>query len=162
MDRYVSAQPLEVPAAVNLDEMSRADLVFYGVEHGGPSYEALIFIDNPEADADTPLDAGHGYAGSYTVFGHAGCFGEEGHCEPADRFTDEFDHRGPHPLTPWTRTVIVTDALKAAVRSKDLDEGNAAVTVTVVPVVTEVEHPVEHMPDAFHFSELRLLTYEED
>lgn len=100
MDRFVSPQPLEVPAAGDLDSMTRADLVFYDVEHAGASYEARVFIDRPDADADTPCAFSHGYAGSYTVFGHAGCFGEAGRCEPEARYTDEFDRRGPRGLAP--------------------------------------------------------------
>ena len=156
MDRFVSPQPLEVGLAEHPEEITRADLVFYGVEHGGPSYEARVFLDQPDADADTPLDMSHGYAGSYTVFGHAGCFGEEGHCEPTNRFVDEFDRRGPHGLSPWTRTVIITEALKAALVQKD----DPTVQVTVVPIVAEVEEPPADMPDAFNFTEIRLLTYE--
>jgi hypothetical protein len=33
----------------------RADLVFDGVDHSGPSFEARIFINNPKADATTEL-----------------------------------------------------------------------------------------------------------
>jgi hypothetical protein len=103
------SKPLELPA--EREDIVRADLVFYGVDHSGPTYEARIFFDNPRANADTPLDVDRGYAGSYTVFGHGGCFGSEGHCAPQDRTSDEFDRRPPHPLTPQTIAVTVTDAL---------------------------------------------------
>lgn len=46
------------------------------------------------------------------MFGHGGCYGDEGHCAPDDRRRDEFDRRPPHPLTPQTRSVEITDALK--------------------------------------------------
>ena len=41
---------------------ARADLVFEGVPHDLMSYEVRIFLDNPEADADTPRDFERGYA----------------------------------------------------------------------------------------------------
>ena len=109
MTRFRS-KPLDLPA--DREDITRADLVFYGVDHSGPSYEARIFLDNPRADADTPRDVERGYAGSFAVFGHGGCYGDEGHCAPEDRFSDEFDVRPPHPLTRFTRTVTVTDAFK--------------------------------------------------
>jgi hypothetical protein len=75
--KVFSSKPVEVP---EVEDMSRADLIFYGVDHSGPSYEARVFIDNPSAGPETPVEPEHGYAGSFTVFGHAGCFGDEGHC----------------------------------------------------------------------------------
>lgn len=70
------SKPLDVPA--NWEDITRADLVFYEVP--GPSYEAEVFLDNPKADADTPRELDSGYAGSFAVFGHGGCYGDEGHC----------------------------------------------------------------------------------
>jgi hypothetical protein len=123
-----TSKPLELPD--DREEISRADIVFYGVDHSGLSYEARVFLDNPRADADTPRSLDDGYAGSYSVFGHAGCYGDEGHCDAGQRFRDEFDRRPPHPLTPFTKTVIVTDALKRTT--------GETVTITVVPVVREL------------------------
>jgi hypothetical protein len=108
--RRFASKPLDV--AADREEITRADLILYGVDHSGPSYEARIFLDNPRADADTPRDIEQGYAGGFAVFGHGGCYGDEGHCAPEDRFTDEFDRRPPHPLTRYIRTVPVTEALK--------------------------------------------------
>ena len=97
MNRFQS-QPLDLP--VDRSEVVRADLILYGVDHSGPTYEARIFLDNPKATEETPRDAEAGYAGSYTVFGHGGCFGGEGHCALKERYSDDFDRRLPHPLTP--------------------------------------------------------------
>ena len=66
---------LELPELEDAKELSRADLVFYGVDHAGPSYEARVFINNPKADAETERVDEQGYAGSFAVFGHNGCFG---------------------------------------------------------------------------------------
>jgi hypothetical protein len=67
---YVSA-PLPLPVQLEETDFERADLVFYGVEHSGPSYEGRVFLDAPDADGNTPLDSASGYAGSFYVFGHA-------------------------------------------------------------------------------------------
>jgi hypothetical protein len=108
--RRFQSEPLDLPA--DRTDVERADLIFYGVDHSGPTYEARIFLDNPRADAETQMTADEGYAGSYTVFGHGGCFGGDDHCAPRDRNSDEFDRRPPHPLTPQTVAVTVTAALE--------------------------------------------------
>jgi hypothetical protein len=44
------------------------------------------------------------------VFGHGGCFGDQGHCDvPMER--QPFDLRPPHQLTPAKMWLEVTDAI---------------------------------------------------
>ena len=90
---------IELPAGADQPEFARADLTFYGLDHSGPSYEVRVFFDHPDAGPDTPLSADAGFAGKYSVFGHGGCFGEEGHCEIRAPVS-AFDRRQPHPLAP--------------------------------------------------------------
>jgi hypothetical protein len=146
---------LELPELEDVKELSRADLVFYGVDHAGPSYEARVFINNPKADASTERVDEQGYAGSFAVFGHNGCFGAEGHCLPDQRTTDEFDLRAPHPLRALTRTLIATDAIRRAFIEPAVQE----VTVTVVAVVPDDGFP-KAGPEPGRFDYVRLLTYE--
>jgi tyrosinase len=149
MPKYVTT-PLDLPPRDDVAEYSRADLIFYRVNHYGPSYTAHVFFDNPDADESTPLDAEHGYAGNFTIFGHNGCAGDEGHCVPEDEPLDEFDFASAHPLTPVTKSVQVTDALSRA-------KGDQ-VTVTVVPVEPHDDGP--KLSDALKFDSVRLVTYE--
>ena len=150
MERYVSPKPIPVPELEAGLEIDRADLVFVGVDHSGPSYEARIFLNNPKATLETAREPSEGYAGCFNVFGHGACYGEEGHCDPKRGFRDEFDVRAPHPLEPLTRTVLITEALRQL--------GRPEVTVTVVAA----EHAgKEATPTgALHFDEVRLLAYE--
>lgn len=147
MKRYVT-DPIELPAReAGAPEFYRADLVFYGVDHSGPSYEGRVFINAPRANASTGRDH-PSYAGSFHIFGHGGCFGDEGHCDVPTAAPDPFDLRPPHQLTPATKTVIVTDALKRIVRD---DAG--AITVTIVAVTVEGDD------DVLSLDTVRLLTY---
>ena len=108
-----------------------------------------MFLNNPSADPLTPLEPTQGYAGSFHVFGHGDCYGDQGHCDPRAETRDEFDVRPPHPLSPLTLTVIITEALaRMAVEE---------VTVTVVAVVPGPAGP--EFTDAMAFERLRLLTY---
>lgn len=135
------------------DEFTRADLVFYGVDHSGISYEGLVYVDLADGGLGT-RDSERGYAGSFTVFGHAGCYGDEGHCAPAQGFHDEFDRRLRHPLTPFTRTVVATDAVRRARR-----EQRAVIDVLVVANVPEPEGAGDDQ-SPLRFESVRLLTYE--
>ena len=148
MDRFVS-QPLDLPDPAVGTPFYRADLIFEGVDHSGPSYTARIYINNPDAAVGTGRDVRAGYAGSYTIFGHGGCVGEEGHCDPTARTTDAFDRRAPHPLEPVTKSVTITDALRRV--------GGRTMTVTVVPVIPTADGA--RTADVLDFQRIRLATY---
>lgn len=85
------------PITVSLDRppgpFVRADLAFHGVNHARASFEARLFLNYPEAGPDTPTDDHHGYAGSFFVFGHGGCAGDEGHCDVPSGPRRPFDLR---------------------------------------------------------------------
>jgi hypothetical protein len=133
---------------------SRADLEFRGVDHSGPSYEARIFLDNPRANESTAAEADRGYAGSFYVFGHGGCFGELGHCDVTAEPRGIYDRRLPHPLTPLFKTVIVTDALR---RALETGEGETF-SVTVAAVVPE-QQGVDG--DPLRFESVSLILYQD-
>ena len=50
MPRWTS-QPLDVPSLDEGESVDRADVVFYGVDHSGPSYEARVYGGVEEAVA---------------------------------------------------------------------------------------------------------------
>jgi hypothetical protein len=157
-DRFVS-QPLELPAHPAEADFVRADLEFHGVDHSGLSYEARVFLNRPDANLETALEPGDdgGYAGSFHVFGHGGCFGDVGHCEvPTGRGPN--DRRLPHPLTPHTKTVIVTEQLR---RLRDHGD-SGEVTVTVVADVYDLgDLPVgRDAAEPLLFDSISLVTYE--
>lgn len=145
VDRFHS-KPLELPGAEH--PFSRADLVFYDVDHSGPTFEARIFIGakrglKSNAGRDHPA-----YAGSFFVFGHGDCYGEAGHCEiPTER--DPYDLRLPHHLKPGLQIVTVTEAIERLVTEK---KSKAAVDVFV-------HGPAGKERNALDFTRLRLLTY---
>jgi hypothetical protein len=110
-------------------EFSRADLIFDGVDHSGASFEARVFLNNELADEQTPMTPEHGYAGSFHIFGHGGCFGDDlTHCQIRG-LPRPYDPRPAHPLTPARKVLMATDAIRQA-----LAHGRE-MTVTVVPVV---------------------------
>ena len=118
----------------------RADCVFRGVAVNVPTYEGRVFINNPTANLDTPNDSSHGYVGSYIIFGHAVCLGDEGHCDiHTQRYKfDEIPYRlEPEPYI----SIKITEYLK------DLSKNTQDFTVTVVPQVCPVDEDGEEKPD---------------
>jgi hypothetical protein len=132
-------------------DLTRADIEFHGLDHSGASFEGRVFVNNADADQTTDTTLASGYAGSFHVFGHGGCFGDEGHCDVRPRRT--YDPRPAHPLTPARKTVIATDAVRAA-----LGASAEAMTVTVVPMVTSLTEKCGP-DDVLSFEFLRIVTY---
>jgi hypothetical protein len=133
------------------DGFARADLEFHGVDHSGASFEARVFVGNPSATAATPKTVGVGYAGSFHIFGHGGCFGDVGHCEirAARR---PYDPRPSHPLTPARKVVIATEVIRNALKKSE------PLTVTVVPVITSAT-PRCDLQNVLQFDRVALVTY---
>ncbi|HEX4214701.1 MAG TPA: hypothetical protein VIA06_15395 [Candidatus Dormibacteraeota bacterium] len=147
-NRYVSA---EIDLSAMPPHFSRADLVFEEVDHAGASFEARIFINNAGADRDTAKAPETGYAGSFNIFGHGGCFGDEGHCDVVPRRA--YDPRRAHPLAPVQRTVIATDAVRRAMSQ------SAKAVLTVVPVLTGVTAKVDPEVAVLRFDRVSLVAY---
>jgi hypothetical protein len=146
---------IELPAGTGQPEFARADLTFYGLDHSGPSYEVRIFANHPDAGPDTPLTADAGFAGKFSVFGHGGCFGDEGHCEVRPPVS-VFDRRQPHALVPAVRTLTVTDAVRDLIQ-QDL----RTVTITAIPVVRPSPlATAEQAADVLVIDQVALHTYE--
>ncbi len=144
VDKFTS-QPIELPPTGH--EFERVDLIFYGLDHSGDSFEARVFLDQRGVGRDA--DGEHrAYVGSFFILGHGGCFGDVGHCDvPRER--DPFDLRPAHQLEPATRIVTVTEAVRAL-----LEKGVEAAKVTVV---AETEGRASN--DVLAFDRVRLVTY---
>jgi hypothetical protein len=99
--------------------VQRGDIEVSGLDHGGPSYEVRIFLDNPHADAETEPTPDNGYAASIYVYGYG------------DPPAGEDAVRGEHTSNPIRRSVMATDAVRAAAQ-----RGRQA-TVTLVAVGAE-------------------------
>lgn len=134
---------------------TRADLVFTGVDHSAGSYEVLVFLNNTRATDTAAHTIKQGYGGRFVIFGHGGCYGDVGHCDvPDTRLAD--DLRPPHPLTPATKIVTITVALRHVLATSP----NGLQTVTLVPVaVTPRRADRAITPDLFRFDEVTLRTY---
>lgn len=143
-ERFTS-DALELPPANRPFE--RADLIFYGIDHAGPSYEARVFMD--QRGVSHGADSTHrSYVGCFFIFGHNGCFGDVGHCDvPAER--DPFDLRPAHQLEPALRVLTVTDAIRGLLE-RELDAAKVTVTAHTAGKASD---------DVLVFDTVRLATY---
>jgi hypothetical protein len=129
--RPLTSPPLSLPGSPA--DIARADIVLEGVEHGGASFEARIFLNNPRADETTPTTAEAGYAGSIHVYGFGapaeagGAAGSASRARPAP--ADVAAPALPGRRAPTRRSIIATEAVRRAAGA-----GRTA-TVTVVPIV---------------------------
>lgn len=146
-----TSKPVSIEFAGPTHRFESADLEILGIDHSQASYEGRIFFNNPKADASTPKTLAQGYAGSFYIFGHGGCFGDVGHCEINERL-DAYDLRDTHPLRPTLARVPVTDALKQLAKS------HAEIIITVVPVVSAATELCD-TKNVFRFQQMRFLTY---
>jgi tyrosinase len=151
MERFDSA-PMPLPPAVREGQYSSADLIFYDVDHSSRSFEALIFLNAPDVGAGTGRELEAGFAGSFVIFGHGGCFGDEGHCHVPTHHKDPFDSRPLHPLTAQTKTVEVTEALKRVGADSD------SLIVTALAIVPDADGP--QLRDLLSFSSMRFVAYD--
>lgn len=153
MDRFDSP-PIPLSPAVRAGDFKAAQLIFYDVDHSGPSFRALAFLDAPDVDAGTPTEPDAGYAGHFTIFGHGGCVGDKGHCEVPEVWKDPFDRRALHALTPQTKIINVTDALKR-ICAGERDDEHLRVTVLALLPGKEGAEP----GDVLFFSAMRLVAF---
>ena len=141
-----------IPTAPLRGGYRRADLEFHGVDQAVPSYEARIFVDNTDADAETALTEENRYLGSFFVFGKSECWGQEGHCDEPPR--SKFDRRRDP-----------TRYAKIRVRTPDgllprLAEANDELTINVVAVLPR-HRGYERFDarEALRFRRVSIITY---
>lgn len=149
---------LDVPNHLEKElDFDHADLQFHDVDHSGYSYEVRVYLNNEDASAETGRDETRGYAGSFHIFGHGGCYGEEGHCDPSRRGSYAFDYRLPHPLLPIMKSIEVTDTLKRL-----REAGAEQLSVTLVPIRYESSAALvpDDVHDALKLESVSLVTYE--
>jgi hypothetical protein len=128
-------------------------------KRGAASATGLLKVDRGEFQCvglreRGPCDSEVLNRGSYHIFGHGGCLGDPGHCEVKPR--REYDPRPAHPLTPAKKVVVATEAGKRVI------EQDAAVTVTVVPIIEPLPYEnvdPKYTEDPVDIGYVRIVTY---
>jgi tyrosinase len=124
----IVTEAVPAAAAVPAADFRSADFEVGGIRHTGSSWEGRVFVNNPDATAETGRDAAAGFAGSFTVLGHGGCFGAEGHCD-APKERRRFDNRLLARAIRMKKRVDVSEPLRSAARAG----GEIQFTIVAVP-----------------------------
>lgn len=132
----------------------RADIEIHGVDQAMPSYEARVFLNNPEADVMTEQTEADGYLGSFFMFGKVECWGEEGHCDdPVER--RHFDRR--RNPTRYAKFAITVPEGRL---HRLLGQSPGDPTLSVVVVIPNVERYQAFQPsDVLRFDRLSVVTF---
>ena len=153
MAAFVS-NPVTVTLTAPDEPITRADLEFHGVDHSKASFEGRLFINNPDAGPGTPTNH-ESYVGSFWMFGHGGCAGDEGHCEPpAERRA--FDFRAEYQLTR-------VQAGHGDAETDGARRPGQSCSVRIVPYVRPENAeplPATLVTDLLQFDQVELLTYQ--
>ncbi|HEV7586878.1 MAG TPA: tyrosinase family protein [Longimicrobium sp.] len=141
--------------SVELGELSpgfdHARMRLHNTQRTEGSYEVRVFFNQPDASDKTATDDNPSYGGSFYLFGHGTCIGDEGHCDVVAR--REGDQRPPHHYTPQNLTFDVTDAVKTLAKSRK-KRGDVSVSFVVLDAAGEPA-----APDEFAFEGVSLETY---
>lgn len=146
-----SSPPIKLNWVKDETEFYRADIEIFGIDLAGPSYEGRVFLNNPKADENTLLTLDSGYAGSYYIFGHGGCYGDEGHCDIKPRRT--FDSRTEHDLTPAYKSMIATEAIKKILKN------TKEIVISIVPITARSAR-MGNAKDIVYIDKIRISCYE--
>ncbi len=145
MQRWTAEKPLALPIA--FDRAKRIDLELADVRRDGGSFTAFVFLNAGELPADAGRDH-ENFAGSFSVFASAGCWGDEGHCDWKRDPVGPFDRRPPHHLSPINVSMDVTET---ALRLGDPKR------LTVTVHATRTADPEDE--DVLRFGQLTALVY---
>lgn len=127
-----ASRPAPVPEA-----FSSAEIRLHRVPQLPRSCFIRVFLNLPDASADTPLDDPR-YAGYLAVFGHGSCYGGPGHCDLPPAQSRRYDLRPRSHNTPRNHRVDVTACMRRLAES-----GARDVQVTLVVIGADYEEDNE-------------------
>ena len=114
--RFVSA-PLKIDPKAR--DFKKAEIRMHWVPQLVRSCFVRAFLNQPGADASTPVRDNPHYAGYLAIFGHGECYGGPGHCELPPPRSRPFDQRPRHHNTPRNHRLDVTAATRRMLQTGD-------------------------------------------
>ena len=114
--RFVS-KPIKVDSKIKT--FRKAEIRLHWVPQLQRSCFVRAFLNQPGADATTPLRNNPHYAGYLAIFGHGECYGGPGHCDLPPPRARAHDLRPRSHNTPRNHRLDVTDTVKGLLASAD-------------------------------------------
>jgi tyrosinase len=134
VNRFVS-QPITVPDAAR--SFKRAEVRLHQVPQLMRSCFVRAFLNDPAANASTPIKGNPRYAGYISIFGHGACYGGPGHCDVPPAQARPFDQRGRSHNAPRNHRIDVTAAARRAL------EGGGPLRITLVVIGGDYQEETE-------------------
>ena len=114
--RFVS-KPIKI--APNVKSFRKAEIRLHWVPQLVRSCFVRAFLNDPAADASTPLHDNPHFAGYLAIFGHGPCYGGPGHCDPPPPRPRDYDLRTRSHNTPRNHRIDVTKAARKLLETTD-------------------------------------------
>src|SRR5436853_7596581 len=131
--RFVS-KPIAIDKKVK--SFRKAEIRLHWVPQLLRSCFVRVFLNQPKADATTPVRDNPHYAGYLAIFGHGECYGGPGHCDPPPPRPRDYDWRTRSHNTPRNHRIDVTKSAKKLLETSD----ELRITLLVIGADYEEDH----------------------
>ena len=120
----------------NAKAFRKAEIRLHWVPQLMRSCFVRAFLNQPGADASTPIHDNPHFAGYLSIFGHGACYGGPGHCDPPPARPRDYDLRTRSHNTPRNHRIDVTKCAKALLADTD----TLQITLLVIGADYEEDH----------------------
>ena len=114
--KFVS-KPISIDAKVK--KFRKAEVRLHWVPQLLRSCFVRVFVNQPGADATTPLRNNPHYAGYLAIFGHGECYGGPGHCDLPPPRARAYDQRPRSHNTPRNHRIDISEAARRLLAKSD-------------------------------------------
>ena len=114
--RFVST-PIKIDEKIKA--FRKAEIRLHWVPQLMRSCFIRAFLNQPGADAATPVHDNPNFAGYLAVFGHGGCYGGPGHCDLPPAQSRDYDRRPRSHNTPRNHRIDVTQCARRLLETAD-------------------------------------------
>lgn len=116
----------------------KAEIRLHWVPQLSRSCFIRAFLNQPGANARTPLQSNPHFAGYLSIFGHGACYGGPGHCDAPPPRTRDYDHRTRNHNTPRNHRIDVTECAR-----KLLVTGVSELQITLIVIGADYEEDID-------------------
>jgi len=109
------------PIAINKKtrQFRKAEVRLHWVPQLVRSCFVRVFLNEPGANASTPVRCNPHFGGYAAIFGHGSCYGGPAHCDLPPPRAREYDRRPRHHNTPRNHRIDVTDCARTLLEDCD-------------------------------------------
>lgn len=134
LNRFVS-KPIAVPERSR--SFHKAEIRLHWVPQLERSCFIRVFLNLPEANAQTDWRDNTHFAGYLAIFGHGACYGGPGHCAAPPARSRDYDIRTPGHNAPRNHRIDITDCARRLLESSD------SLQITLLVIGSDYEEEID-------------------